>query len=164
MLHDHLIPQCYYRRNIEVKSVQLHRLCDASESPYAAVSYLRIVDVKDSVSTSLVIAKTKVAPIKRLLIPRLELHVLGAILLVRLISYMYVGNILQIPTGNIYAWTDSLVALSWLRRNCQQFIMFVGNHASEIIESIPPNCWQHVKWAYNPVDLASRGTFPTELN
>ena len=55
------------------RSVQLHRFCVASESAYAAVAYLRIVDVEDSVTTSLVIAKTKVAPIKKLPIPRLEL-------------------------------------------------------------------------------------------
>ena len=103
LVHDHLIPRCYYPRNTKVKAVQLHRSCDASESAYAAVAYLRIVDIKDSVTTSLVIAKTKVAPIKRLTIPRLELC--GAVLLARLISY--VGNILQIPTGDIYAWTDS---------------------------------------------------------
>ena len=76
---------------------------------YTAVAYLRIVDIKDSVTTSLVIAKTKVAPIKRLTIPRLELC--GAVFLARLISY--VGNILKIPTGNVYAWTDGSKVLSW---------------------------------------------------
>ena len=117
LLHDHLIARCYYPRNNEVKSVQLHRFCDALESAYAAIAYLGIVDVKDSVTTSLVIAKTKVAPIERLTIPRLELC--GAVLLARLISY--IENILQIPTGNIYSWTDSSVVLSWLRGNPRRF-------------------------------------------
>ena len=158
MLHNHLIARCYYPGNTEVKSVQLHVFCDASESAYAAVAYLSIVDVKDS-ATSLVIAKRKVAPIKRLTIPRLELC--RAVLLARLISY--IGNIFPIPTGNIYAWTDSSVVLGWLRRNPRRFKRFVGNRVSEVIELLPPNCWQHVKGADNPADSASRGIFPAEL-
>ena len=69
MLHDQLIPQCYYPRDTKVKSSQLHGFCDASDSVYAGVAYLRIVDVKESVTTSLVIAMTNVNPIKRLTIP-----------------------------------------------------------------------------------------------
>ena len=91
MLHDYLIPQCYYPRNTEVISVQLHEICDASESVYAAAMYLRVVDEKDSVIISLVICKTKVAQIKRLMIPRLELC--GTVLLARLLSH--VGHVLD---------------------------------------------------------------------
>ena len=159
MLNDHLIPRCYYPRDTKVKTIQLHGFCDVLESAYAAVAYLRVTDIKDSVTTSLVIAKTKVSPIKRLTIPRLELC--GAVLLARLIGH--VGNILQIPNSNIHAWTDSLVVLSWLRRNPRRFRTFVGNRVSEVIESVPPNRWQHVKGIDNPADPASRGLFPTEL-
>ena len=159
MLNDHLIPRCYYPRDTKVKTIQLHGFCDASESAYAAVTYLRVTDIKDTVTTSLVIAKTKVSPIKRLTIPRLELC--GAVLLARLIGH--VGNILQIPHSNIHAWTDSLVVLSWLRGNPRRFRTFVGNRVSEVIESVPPNRWQHVKGIDNPADPASRGLFPNEL-
>ena len=40
----------------------------------------------------------------------------------------------------------------------------MGNHVSEIVESIPPIRWQHVKGSDNPADSASRGLFPAELN
>ena len=75
----------------------------------------------------------------------------------------HVGNVLQIPTDDTYAWTDSLVVLSWLRRNPRRFKTFVGNRVSEVIEIIPPNRWRHVKGTDNPADAASRGIFPAEL-
>ena len=85
------------------------------DSVYAAVAYLRIVDVKDSVTISLELVKARVARIERLAIPQLK-HC-GVMLLARLFSH--VVNILKIPTGNIYTLTDSLVFLKWLRRNPQ---------------------------------------------
>ena len=158
VLNDHLIPG-YYPRNIAVKSLQLHRFCDASESAYAAATYLRVIDAGDSVTTPLAVAKTKVASIKWLTIPRLELC--GAVLLTKLVTH--VEKILQIPIGNTYTWTDSLVVLSWLLGNPRRFRTFVGNCVSEIVESIPPNRWQHVKGSDNPANSASRGLIPTEL-
>ena len=134
VLHDCPIPRCYYPRTTEVKSVQLHGFCDASESANAAVTYLRVLDKEDSVIMSLLIAKTKVAPIKRLTIPRLELS--GTVLLARLLRH--VGHVLLIPTGDIYAWIDSLVVLSWLCGNQRRFKTFVGNQVSEVIGLIPP--------------------------
>ena len=55
-------------------------------------------------------AKTNVAPIQRMTIPRLELC--GAVLLSRLLSHT--SEILLIPENDIYAWTDSTVVLGWL--------------------------------------------------
>ena len=63
--------------------MQLHGFSDASKSAYAGVVYLRMVDTEGRVHVSLVMSKTKVAPIKRLMIPRLELcgaHLLAQIL------------------------------------------------------------------------------------
>ena len=67
------IPCCYHPQNAEVAKIKLHSFSDASEDAYAAAVYIRVEDKCGTVHTSLVIAKTKVAPIKRLTIPRLEL-------------------------------------------------------------------------------------------
>ena len=72
-LADHHIPRCYYPRHADVASVQLHGFCDASEAAYAGVVYFRAQGKYDDVYVSLIISKTKVAPIKRLTIPCLEL-------------------------------------------------------------------------------------------
>ena len=68
-----LIPHCYYPKDVHIAFKQLHRFSEASEQAYSGVVYLRMVDTTCRVHTSLVIVKTKVAPIKRISIPRLEL-------------------------------------------------------------------------------------------
>ena len=105
---------------------------------------------------SLVISKSKVAPIKRLTIPRLELC--GAKLLAQLLHHA--KQALNIPTESVYAWTDSTIVLSWLIGNPRRFKTFVGNRLSHIMQIIPPDRWNHVS---SPADCASRGLFPSEL-
>ena len=104
-------------------------------------------------------SKTKVAPIKRLTIPRLELC--GAHLLARLL--FHVREALRIPIQNFYAWTDSTIVLSWLEGNPLRFKTYVGNRVSSIIELVAPSQWNHVNGVQNPADCASRGLFPSEL-
>ena len=52
---------------------EVHSFSDASESGIGQVSYLRTVDSKREVHVSLLIAKSRVAPIKPISIPRMEL-------------------------------------------------------------------------------------------
>ena len=85
-------------------------LANPSEVAYARVVYLRAVDHNGSVYVSLVMAITKVAPIKRLTIPRLELC--EAVIVTKLLSHA--AKILNIPTKQVYDWSDSVVVLSWL--------------------------------------------------
>ena len=158
-LRDHLIARPYFPKSAKIVSVQLHGFCDASEVAYAGVVYLRAIDSKNNVHMSLVMAKTKVAPIKRLTIPRLELC--SGVVLSKLLDQ--VANTLAIPFTNIYAWTDSRVVLGWLRGNPRRFKPFVGNRIAEISELIPSGCWRHVQGVDNPADCASRGIFPSQL-
>ena len=72
-------------------------------------------------------------------------------------------KILNIPPKQAYAWSDSVVVLSWLRGNPQRLKMFVGNRVPEMLELTPPTCWDHVSSEDNPADCASRGLFPSEL-
>ena len=85
LLAERNIPRCYYPKQTDIASIKLHGFCDTSEDAYAGVIYLRVLDRCGNVHISLVISKTKVAPIKRLTIPRLELC--GAKLLAQLLHH-----------------------------------------------------------------------------
>ncbi|GFX61610.1 integrase catalytic domain-containing protein [Trichonephila clavipes] len=80
----------------------LHGFCDASTKAYAAVVYL-----KSKQEIHLVSAKTRVAPIKQLTIPRLELC--GALLLAELISV--IQKALRTKPAECFLWTDSTIVL-----------------------------------------------------
>ena len=100
-------------KEVNIVNGQLHGFRDASEATYAGVVFLKGVENHSHVQVSLVMAKTKVAPIKRLTIQCLELC--GAVVLTKLLSH--VGSILGISPEQTYAWTDSLVILAWLKGN-----------------------------------------------
>ena len=57
----------------KIVSAQIHHFSDASEVGYAEASYLRLLDDNGHISTTLVMAKSRVAPLKTFTIPRLEL-------------------------------------------------------------------------------------------
>ena len=91
------------------------------------------MDSTGNIQVSLVTSKTKVAPIKRLTIPHLELC--GAYLLAQLLHH--VRKVLDLSISNVYAWTDSTIVLSWLVGNPRRFKTYVRNRVSYIIDLIP---------------------------
>lgn len=153
-------------RKVLSKSVQhfdLHGFSDASESAYAACVYMRCVHTDNSVTVHLLIAKTRVAPIKqKLTVPKLELS--GAHLLARLL--VRVADSLKLRTNlhrNTYAWSDSSIVLCWLRTKPHLLKVFESNRVSQIQALISPEHWYYVPTALNPCDPASRGISPQEL-
>ena len=118
LLAERHVPRCYH---IEVASIELQGFSDASEDAYAGAVYIRVQGRSKNVYSSLVLAKTKVAPIKRLTIPRLELC--GAKLLSQLLQHAQ--RALSISVQNTFAWTDSTIVLNWLVGSPRRFKTFV---------------------------------------
>ncbi|XP_077282625.1 uncharacterized protein LOC143908736 [Temnothorax americanus] len=139
---------------------EIHGFCDASEQGYGAVVYIRIV-AEDGVLIRMLSAKSKVAPLKAITLPRLKLC--AAVLLSDLAEY--IGNILRpkITIDGTYAWSDSEVALAWIRSAPHRWKTFVRNRVARIQSNTDISCWRHVDTKSNPADCCSRGLFPQEL-
>lgn len=142
--------------------IQLHGFCDASESAYAAVIYIKTIDANGIIKVRLLTAKTKVAPLKRekLTIPRLELC--GATLLANLTQQVI--SDMQMQIENVFLWCDSKIVLAWIKGNPNRWKSFVANRAIEINGKFKASSWNYVQSKQNPADCASRGIFPSELD
>lgn len=140
-------------------TLELHGFADASEAAYAAVIYARSKDESGNVYVNIVAAKTKVAPIQQISLPRLEL--LAAELLVDLM--VKVMESFSHLTVELHAWTDSCIVLQWLSSHPRKWKTFIANRTSKILDVVARNRWRHVTSAENPADCASRGVSPAEL-
>jgi len=156
------INRCYFPQMAwgELRHVELHGFGDASEKGYGACVYLRVPVENDSYKVSLVASKSRVAPIKALTLPRLEL--MGSLLCSRLVNFAKKALSLDSNT-RIVCWTDSTIALSWIQGDASKKEMFVANRVKEIQELTPPNCWQHCGSKDNPADLITRGLLADKL-
>ena len=137
--------------------VQIHGLCDASEWAYAAVMYIQCSYQDHYLDTRLVTSKTRVAPIKKQTIPRLEL--LGALILARLMN-----TVVQLldKSCEVYCWTDSTTVLQWIK-NKQVYKQYIQNRIDEIRQLTCQYSWRHCPGELNPADLPSRGIGASEL-
>ena len=158
MLKHITIPRCYFSAAPSV-SLQLHGFSDASGLAYAAVVYLRATYEDNSVTSRLVVAKTRVAPLNTVSIPRLELC--GAEMLSELLANT--RDTLSVSNSDVYAWCDSTIALAWLRGCPSNYKTFVANRVASAARNIQPSVWLHVPTDQNPADCASRGLAAQEL-
>lgn len=126
---------------------------------YGQCSYLRHVNEAGDVHCTLIMGKSRVAPIKVMTIPRLELT--AAVVSVA------ASNTLKEELGladiDEYFWTDSKVVLGYVNNEARRFHTFVSNRIQKIHLSTTPQQWRYVSTNDNPADLASRGSTAKEI-
>ncbi|GFW00940.1 uncharacterized protein TNCV_1761781 [Trichonephila clavipes] len=139
--------------------IEIHGFADASEWCYGATVYCKSKNLKSETLVRLITSKSRVAPIKSLTIPRLELC--AAVLLAKLVKRVVAA--LQLETAELYLWSYSMIVLAWLRKERMDLKTFVQNRVAKIQELYPNQLWGHVPSDQNPADLVSREVDPDKL-
>ncbi|XP_075264413.1 uncharacterized protein LOC142356371 [Convolutriloba macropyga] len=137
---------------------QLHCFCDASQLAYGAVIYIRS-ESANTISTGFVRARAKVAPLKQISIPKLELQ--AAVLGCRLMQF--VSKKLTIPVISRQFWSDSEAVLAWIKSK-DKLKTFIANRVQEIRNNTAVSKWQHISGKLNPADHVSRGIPACDIN
>ncbi|TKJ32231.1 MAG: hypothetical protein CEE38_23540 [Planctomycetes bacterium B3_Pla] len=154
------IPRCFIRFPNEVVEITLQAFGDASILAYATAIYIRIQHGNDKVDCHLVMSKSRVAPIDRVTLPRLEL--LAALLMANL--SVHVADALKLPHSCIQCHSDSRTTLQWIRNNPSTWKMWVGNRVLQIQKKTDPYQWRHVPGVLNPSDKPSRGVSVSSMD
>lgn len=156
-----LLPRCYFCDvNEQVISCTIHGFCDASKHAYAAVTYL-VIRTDSGTQVRFLASKTRVAPIDKQTIPRLEL--LSCLILARLLKDVEEALQHELQLKDSVCWSDSKVALFWIKSEEKEWKQFVQNRVTEIRSLVPPSSWRHCPGRDNPADIPSRGIRPSEL-
>ena len=106
------------------------------------------------------LSKSRVAPLKRMTVPRLELA--AATVAVRLNAV--ITRELEIPIDQVTFWTDSTTVLRYLNNVTARYQIYVANRLAIIKDESSPSQWRFVRSEENPADDASRGVKAGKLN
>ncbi|GFW82125.1 integrase catalytic domain-containing protein [Trichonephila clavipes] len=139
--------------------IVLQGLADASEAAYGAVVYLQCFLHNGAAKVSILANKSRVAPIRVISIPRLELC--ACVLLAQLVKKIH--STLRLNISDIVLHADSTIALAWLNTPANRLKTFVANRVAKVQELIEGFQWNHVPSVLNPADLVSRGLRPCDL-
>ena len=154
------LPRCVHDdMGDKIISVTLHGFGDASKHAYCAMIYL-VCETSTRIYTKLLCAKTRVAPLKELSIPKLEL--MSARILVNLMETVKSALSSKLKFDAIRFWLDSKTALFWLL-NQGEWKMFVQHRVNKILKVSDKEQWGHVPGKENPADIGSRGMAANDL-
>ncbi|XP_015119530.1 uncharacterized protein LOC107042842 [Diachasma alloeum] len=145
--------------NLQEK-LEVHGFCDASQSAYGACIYLKTTECTGKVQVHLYCAKSRITHLKgNHTIPRLELCAM------ELLSNLYdtVKKATNITPQRKVFWSDSTVALHWIKTSPHLLQRFVANRVARIQDLTKNVEWRYVRTHENPADAVSRGELASDF-
>ncbi|XP_066923456.1 uncharacterized protein [Clytia hemisphaerica] len=160
-LENVTIKRCFKPENFgKVVKATAHHFSDGSTIGYGQCSYLQLTDDKEQISTSFLMGKSRVAPLKQITVPRMELTAA--------VTSIKVSNLLnqELKYENLehVFWTDSKVVLGYINNESKSFHVFVANRIEIIRDNSTNKQWNHVPGKINSSDIGSRGIEASKLN
>ena len=156
-IHEICIPRCISQSHLV--EAQIHVFVDASEDATASVAYYRTSSSDRNIQSRFLCAKTRIAPIETLSVPRLEL--MAAEIGSELGKKARLA--LQIQKENVFYWSDSNDVLGWIKNRSKLFQPFVAHRVSHIQQNCEGSKWLKISSKENPADIASRGSSIADL-
>ena len=156
-IHRFELPRCYFGNC--VVEYEIHIFGDASEKAYGAVAYLVGSTKNGEKESALVMSKSKLAPIKVITLPRLELN--AAVMVARL--YRKIITELDLPLHKAFFWSDSTLTLQYIHNGSRRFKKYVANRVTEILEVSEKEHWNYVPSELNPADIITKGVYDPAL-
>ena len=141
-----------FSSNSEV--VELYIFAEASSVAYGTAAYIKLV-YQNSTSCSLIIRKSKLAPVKNKLvtIPRLELQaaLMASRIEVKILDQM------DMAIGSVLLWSDLKTVLNYLRNTKTNFGPYIMRRCNEIRVNTRVDDWRYIPSEINIADVLSRG-------
>ena len=113
----------------------------------------------DIITRNLVTAKSKIVPSKKLTV-----ELMSCLLLSRLIVLVKIALSVEVNITRVVCWSDSKIALWWMKSVNKKRKVWVENRLSEIRENIGVDCWRYVPTECNPADIATRCNKKVKFN
>ena len=159
-LENMKIPRCIRSRVFQDPvRFQVHHFCDASQSAYGVVTYVRMVDSTNQIHVTLLLSKARLAPVKVMSIPRLELT--AAVLAARIDASL--RKELEMHIHESFFWTDSQLVIQYIFNEKKRFHVFVANRIAAIHQACNADQWRYIPSEDNPADYLTRGLSPNDI-
>lgn len=117
------------------------------------VTYLRMQNIEKLVHIAFLLGKARVAPLKPITIPCLELT--DAVVAARVDKKLQ--SKLQLPLTKSTFWTVSTLVLKYIKNEDKRFQTFIANRMTTVRDFSNVSQWKYVPTSQNPADDASRG-------
>ena len=152
-LEDLKIPRPFFCcSKDEITDISLHIFVDSSEGAIGVAAYLRTLMSDGQINVVFICGESKLTPKAATTIPRKELCacVQGTNVLTR------ISQELKNPINQIFLYSDSCIALSYIFNTKRRFKMYVQRRVDWILKSTNPSQWNFIKSKNNPADAGSR--------